>query len=261
MSKEEIMAKIEMAYEMGKGAQEANTMANRTEMSSFMRSLSTPAKPDTQDYRRKVTLFRNMNYASPQHNKVRKYAVGVPRYLRQRVQAILDTGSSGNDMPAWLASEMGCREIENPLRKIPINTVLGQSFFNTIAIVPILEEVSMSPHSNFIILSFDVTQNNENILSEIKLNEQGIAMLWVKLIFPALDYLEVMFEFEGKTLIADATELVQALVELQAKIRSTSTPVTPRSGSLTSFFRPHDNHSPHPSSRGHAAHDARPGSD
>ena len=59
-------------------------------------------------------------------------------------------------------------------------------------------------------------------------------MLWVKLIFPALDYLEVTFEFEGKTLIADATEL--ALVELQAKIRSTSTPATPRSGSLTSFF-------------------------
>ena len=94
----------------------------------------------------------------------------------------------------------------------------------------------MFPYSNFIILSFDVTQNNENILSEIKLNEQGSTMLWVKLIFPALDYLEVLFEFEGKTLIADATELVQALVELQAKIRSTSTPVTPRSGSLTSFF-------------------------
>ena len=58
-------------------------------------------------------------------------------------------------MPGWLASEMGCREIENPLRKIPINTVLGQYFCNTIAIMPILEEVSMSPHSNFIILSFD----------------------------------------------------------------------------------------------------------
>jgi hypothetical protein len=61
-------------------------------------------------------------------------------------------------------------------------------------------------------------------------------MLWVKLIFPELDYLEVMFEFEGKTLIADATELVHALVELQAKIRSTSTPNTPKPGSLTSFF-------------------------
>ena len=53
MSKEEIMAKIEMAYEMGKGAQEANSVANKTEMSNFMRSLSTPNTPDTQDYRRK----------------------------------------------------------------------------------------------------------------------------------------------------------------------------------------------------------------
>ena len=125
MSKEEIMAKIEMAYEMGKGAQEANSVANKTEMSNFMRSLSTQDTADTQDYRRKATLFRNMNFASP---KSRKYATGVPRYIRQRVQAILDTGSSGNDMPAWLASEIGCREIENPLRKIPINTVLGNIF-------------------------------------------------------------------------------------------------------------------------------------
>ena len=49
MSKEEIMAKIEMAYEMGKGAQEANSAANKTEMSNFMRSLSTPDTADTQD--------------------------------------------------------------------------------------------------------------------------------------------------------------------------------------------------------------------
>ena len=131
-----------MAYGMGKGAQEANSTANKTEMSNFVRSLSTP---ETQEYRRQVTLFRAMNIASPQDHKVRKYAVGVPQYLRQRIQAILDMGSSGNDMPGWLASEMGCREIENPLRKIPINTVLGQYFCNTIAIVPILEEVSMSP--------------------------------------------------------------------------------------------------------------------
>ena len=60
MTKEEIMAKIEMAYEMGKGAQEANTTANRTEMSNFMRSLSTPATTNTQEYSRKVTLFRNL---------------------------------------------------------------------------------------------------------------------------------------------------------------------------------------------------------
>ena len=88
MSKEEITTKIEMAYEMGKGAQEANTIANRTEMSNFMRSLSTPATTDTQEYSRKVTLFRNMNRASPQRNTVRKHAVGLPRYLRQRIQAI-----------------------------------------------------------------------------------------------------------------------------------------------------------------------------
>jgi hypothetical protein len=57
-------------------------------------------------------------------------------------------------MPDWLTKRIGCTEIENSLKHIPINTVLGKYFCNTISIVP----VNTSPNSNFIILSFDLIQ-------------------------------------------------------------------------------------------------------
>ena len=84
----------------------------------------------------------------------------------------MDTGSSGNDMPGWLTRDIGCTEIENPPKLIPINTVLGKYFCNTISILPTFGEVSTSPKSNFIILSFDLMQCNPSIITEIKLKER-----------------------------------------------------------------------------------------
>jgi hypothetical protein len=136
-------------------------------------------------------------------------------------------------MPARIVTEIGCRTVDNPFKHIPINTVLGQYHCNTIAIVPILEEVSMSPNSDFIILSFDVVQCNKKIRKEIKLNAEGSAILWVKLTFPDLNDLEIVFEFVGRTLIADATQLVRELIKMNRKIKSES---EGERSSLTAYF-------------------------
>ena len=160
----------------------------------------------------------------------------ILRPLRRRLQAILDTGSSGNDMPGWLTREIGCTEIENPLKHIPINTVLGQYFCNTISIVPIFGEVSTSSNSNFIILSFDLIQCNPSVTTEIKINERGNALSWVKLTFPQLDGLTILFEFIGRTLIADADELVYALRELNARSRRGNTPIKQDGHALMCFL-------------------------
>jgi hypothetical protein len=203
LSNEEITAKMELAYNMGKHSRSENAKANEAERKNFWRGLEKADIAEVDEYvkRGNFYCFMRSMHGSP----------SIPRPLRRRLQAILDTGSSGNDMPGWLTREIGCTEIENPLKHIPINTVLGQYFCNTISIVPIFGEVSTSPSSNFIILSFDLIQCNPNITMEIKLNERGNALSWVRLTFPSLDGLTILFEFIGRTLIADADELIHAL--------------------------------------------------
>ena len=139
-------------------------------------------------------------------------------------------------MPGWLTREIGCTEIENPLKHIPINTVLGQYFCNTISKVPIFGEVSTSPNSNFIILSFDLIQCNPSVTTEIKINERGTALSWVKLTFPQLDGLTILFEFIGRKLIADADELVYALREPNARSRRGNTPIKQDGHALMCFL-------------------------
>jgi len=207
------MAKIQMAYNMGRGAREANANSNKNELMSFLKTCKEPQEQDdSSEYRRCVKLFRHM--------KTTVQPITAPRSSGRVTQAILDKGSSGNDMPARIVTEIGCPTVDNPFKHIPINTVLGQYHCNTIAIVPILEEVNTSPNSDFIILSFDVAQCNNRIRKEIKLNEEGSAILWVKLTFPDLNEVKIFFEFVGRTLIADATRLVQELVKLNRKAKS-----------------------------------------
>ena len=65
-------------------------------------------------------------------------------------------------------------EKELNLKKERINNELSNFaiiFCNTISIVPIFGEVSTSPNSNFIILSFDLIQCNPSVTTEIKINE------------------------------------------------------------------------------------------
>ena len=147
--------------------------ANGAEQKRFWRGLEKADKTEVDEYVKSGSFccfMRNMA-SSPT----------IPRQIRRRLQAILDTGSSGNDMTGWLTRDIGCTEIENPLKHTPINTVLGKYFCNTISIAPIFGEVSTSPNSNFIILSFDLIQCNPSIITEIKLNERGNALSWVKL--------------------------------------------------------------------------------
>ena len=222
ITKEEIMAKIQMAYDMGRGTREAK----KQELMNFLKISEEPEdKDDTSEYKRCVKLFRHM--------KTTVQPSYVPRSTKRITQVILDAGSSGNDMPQKIVTEIGCTTINNPFKHIPINTVLGQYHCNTIAIVPILEEVSTSPNSDFIILSFGAVQCNSRIRKEIKLNEEGSAILWVKLIFPDLNDLEIFFEFVGRTLIADATQLVQELIKMNRKIKSKA---EGERSSLTAYF-------------------------
>ena len=77
--------------------------------------------------------------------------------------------------------------------------------------VPIFEQVSTSENSNFIILAFDVIQNNPRIKTHIQLNETKTKMESVTLTLTDLHNLRVKFTFEGRTLIANANELVNAI--------------------------------------------------
>ena len=77
--------------------------------------------------------------------------------------------------------------------------------------VPFLDQVSTSENSNFIILAFDVVQNNPQIKTHIQLNDMKTKMESVTLKIPELHNLRVTFTFEGKTLIANANELVNSL--------------------------------------------------
>ena len=122
-------------------------MLNREELMNFLKTCDdTKDNDDSTEYRRCVKLFRNM--------KTTIQPTYTSRSTERITQVIPDTGSSGNDMPARIVTAIGCKTVDNPFKHIPINTVLGQYHCNTIAIVPILEEVSMSPNSDFIILSF-----------------------------------------------------------------------------------------------------------
>jgi len=51
----------------------------------------------------------------------------------------------------------------NPLRHIHINTVLGQYFCETIVMIPVLEQCSMSTNSNFIIFAQDLMQDHAKV--------------------------------------------------------------------------------------------------
>ena len=132
-----------MAYDMGREAREANMNSNKQELMNFLKNCEEPPdKDDSSEYKRCVKLFRHM--------KTTVQPSTVSRSIHKITQVILDTGSNGNDMPEKIVSEIGCATIDNPFKHIPINTVLGQYHCNTIVIVPILEEVSTSPNSDFI---------------------------------------------------------------------------------------------------------------
>ena len=154
---------------MGREAKEASVNSNKQELMNFLKTCEESYDNDeTSEHKRNVKLFRYM--------KIMAQSSFIPRLIRRIIQAILDTGSSGNNMPQRIVSEIGCEEIDNQLKHVPINTVLGKYFCNTITIVPVLEEVSTSPNSDFIILSFDVAQCNSRIKKEIKLNDEGSAI-------------------------------------------------------------------------------------
>jgi hypothetical protein len=160
--------------------------------------------------------------------------------MTQTVRAILDTGSSGHDFPTWITKELGCEEIPNPLAHIPINTVLGQYYCQVIATVPILGQISTSENSNFIILAFDVIQNNPSIQTRIELNHTRTKMESVTITFPELHNLQVKFEFDGRTLIASANELINSLryhiVSINTKNKIGTSPIKSANQSITEFL-------------------------
>ena len=52
---------------------------------------------------------------------------------------------------------------------IHINTVLGQYFCETIVMIPVLEQCSMSNNSNFIIFAQDLMQDHTKVKMEVNL--------------------------------------------------------------------------------------------
>ena len=54
---------------------------------------------------------------------------------------------------------------------IHINTVLGQYFCETIVMIPVLEQCSMSNNSNFIIFAQDLMQDHAKVKMEVNLKE------------------------------------------------------------------------------------------
>lgn len=114
---------------MGKNAKTDNRKSNEAVLANFWSAIQ--QGDETEEYARSGKLFRfMMTVRNP----------NIPGQVRRRLQAILDTGSSGHDMPDWLTKRIGCAEIENPLKHIHINTVLGKYFCNTISIVPVFGE-------------------------------------------------------------------------------------------------------------------------
>ena len=77
--------------------------------------------------------------------------------------------------------------------------------------VPTFDQVSTSENSNFIILAFDVIQNNPQIRTHIQLNKAKTKTEAVSLTIPELHNLTISFTVEGKTLIANANQLINSL--------------------------------------------------
>ena len=102
--------------------------------------------------------------------------------------------------------------------------------------MPVFGEVNTSPSSNFIILSFDLIQCNPSIETEIKLKERGSAIQWVRLTFPTLNDLSITFDFTGRTLIADADDLINAPRDLNLVSLDSTTPIKIDKSSLTSYL-------------------------
>lgn len=114
-------------------------------------------------------------------------------------------------MPTWLTQQIGCKEIENPLKRI--RKVLLQHDIHSTNLRRSQHEPELKLHH--FVLRFS---------TEIKLNEHGTALSWVKLTFPQLDGLTIFFKFTGRTLIADADDLVHALTEWQHRSTLGGTP-------------------------------------
>ena len=222
-----ILAKVELAYKLG----QAEGLKNAQEANKFL-AAATNQQDDASNYSRQAQ-YRFMNRTGPFSKQ------SIPRSMTQKIRAILDTGSSGNDFPTWIIKELDCEEIANPLAHIPINTVLGQYYCQVLATVPILEQVSTSENSNFIILAFDVIQNNPMIRTSIELNRTNTKLESVTLTFPVLHNLQIKFTFEGRTLMANANELVNALRYHIVSTKTnphTGTPLKSATQSLTDFL-------------------------
>ena len=221
-----ILAKVELAYKL----EQTEGLKNAQEANKFMRAASDQGD-QASNYSRQVQ-YRCMNRAEPFSTD------RVLRSMNESIRAILDTGSSGNDFPIWIVKELGCEEIINPLAHIPINTVLGQYYCQVLAMVPTLDQVSTSENSNFIILAFDNIQNNPLIQTHIRLNEAKTKMESVTLTFTELHNLRVTFTFEGRTLIAKANELINALryhITSKRDNPTTSKPMKSARSTLTEF--------------------------
>ena len=93
----------------------------------------------------------------------------ITRHIRIAIQIILDSGISGHDVPERIVERLGGIKIIDPLRHIHINTVLGQYFCETIVMIPVLEQCSMSNNSNFIIFAQDLMQDHAKVKMEVNL--------------------------------------------------------------------------------------------
>ena len=87
----------------------------------------------------------------------------IPRHIRIAIQIILESGSSGHDIPERIVERLGGIKMMNPLRHIHINTVLGQYFCETIVMIPVLEQCNMSTNSNFITFAQDLMQDRAKV--------------------------------------------------------------------------------------------------
>ena len=95
-----ILAKVELAYKLG----QAEGLKNAQEAHKFM-ATATNQHEDASNYSRQAQ-YRFMNRVGPFSKE------NIPRSMTQKIRAILDTGSSGNDFPTWITKELECEEID-----------------------------------------------------------------------------------------------------------------------------------------------------
>ena len=101
-----------------------------------------------------------------------------------------------------------------PLRHIPINTVLGQYFCETIVMIPVLEQCSMSTNSDFIIFAQDLMQDHAKVKMEVELegtHNGGQKIKKIRIKFLTQHDFEITFEWSNRVLIADGAGLIDAL--------------------------------------------------